>query len=144
MACNKIYQKSSLVAITTRDLTVAENDFITFDFNRVHTGVSISHTDGSNVIRLNSAGLYLVTFDAVYTIGTAGSATVQLLNNGVEVPAVQDTVSGTTAVPRGLHFVTLIEVKPSCVAVNNNAALQVRIDAAGVFDTVAFTAVKQA
>ena len=144
MACNKIYQKSSLVAVTTRDLTVAADDYINFDYNRVRTGVSISHAEGSNVIRLNSAGLYLVAFDGDFTIGTAGSARVQLLNNGVIVPGAEDVVSGTTAVPRGMHFVTLIEVKPSCCAIDNSAALSVTIDVAGEFEGVAITVVKQA
>ena len=143
MAC-KCYQKSSLVAVTTRDLTVAADDYINFDYNRVHTGVSISHADGSSVVRLNSPGLYLVTFDGTFTIGTAGSAKVQLYNKGVAVPAAEDTVSGTTAVPRGLHFTTVIDVRPSCCAVDNSAALSVGIDSAGVFSAVAITVVKQA
>lgn len=143
MAC-KCYQKSSLVAITTRDATVEANDFVVFDINRVHTGVSIAHSEGSTVVRLNSAGLYLVSFDGDYTIGTAGSANVILLNNGVPVAGVQDTVSGTTAVPRGLHFTTVIEVKPSCCMVDNTAALQVQIDSAGVFNAASITVVKQA
>ena len=143
MAC-KCFQKSSLVAVTTRDLTVTAGDYINFDYNRVHTGVSISHAEGSNIVRLNSPGLYLVAFDGNFTIGTAGSATVQLYNNGVAVPAAADVVSGTTAVPRGMHFVTVIEVKPSCCAVDNSAALSVSIDSIGVFDSAAITVVKQA
>ena len=143
MAC-KCFQKSSLVAVTTRDLTVAAGDYINFDYNRVDTGKSISHADGSSVVRLNSPGLYLVTFDGTFTIGTAGSATVQLYNKGVAVPAAEDTVSGTTAVPRGLHFTTLIDVRPSCCAVSNEAALSVGIDVAGEFSDVAITVVKQA
>ena len=143
MAC-KCYQKSSLVAVTTRDLIVAADDYINYDYNRIHTGTSISHADGSSVVRLTSPGLYLVIFDGTFTIGTAGSATVQLFNKGVAVPAAADTVSGTTAVPRGLHFATLIDVRPSCCAVSNDAALSVSIDSAGVFDSVGITVVKQA
>lgn len=143
MAC-KCYQKSSLVAVTTRDLIVAADDYINFDYNRLHTGVSISHADGSNVVRLNSPGLYLVTFDGTFTIGTAGSATVQLYNKGVAVPAAEDTVSGTTAVPRGLHFSTIIDVKPSCCAVTNDAALSVGINVAGEFSAAAINVVKLA
>lgn len=133
-----------MVAITTRDLTVAADDYINFDYNRIHTGASISHADGSNVIRLNNPGLYLVIFDGTFTIGTAGSATVQLYNKGVIVPAAEDTVSGTTAVPRGLHFSTLIDVRPSCCVVDNTAALQVQIDSAGEFSAASITVVKQA
>lgn len=143
MAC-KCYQKSSLVAITTRDLTVEADAYIPFDVNRIQTGVSISHAEGSNVVRLISPGLYLVSFDGDFTIETAGSVSVLLLNNGVVVPGVQDTVSGTTAVPRGLHFTTVIEVKPSCCAVNNSAVLQVQINAAGTFSNANITVVKQA
>lgn len=143
MAC-RCYQKSSLVAVTTRDVDVAANDFVTFDINRVRTGVSISHAEGSTIVRLNSPGLYLVSFDGDYTIGTAGSANVILLNNGVAVPGVQDTVSGTTVVPRGLHFTTVIDVKPSCCMIDNTAALQVQIDSAGTFNAASITVVKLA
>lgn len=143
MACRN-YQKSSLVAVTTRDVDVAANDFVTFDINRVRTGVSISHAEGSTIVRLNSPGLYLVSFDGDYTIGTAGSANVVLLNNGVAVPGVQDTVSGTTVVPRGLHFTTVIDVKPSCCMIDNTAALQVQIDSAGTFNAASITVVKLA
>ena len=143
MTC-KCYQKSSLVAVTNRDLNVVAGDYINFDYNRLHTGVSISHADGSSVVRLNSPGLYLGTFDGTFTIGVAGSATVQLYNKGVAVPAAEDTVSGTTAVPRGLHFATLIDVKPSCCAVENNAALSVNISADGVFSAASINVLKVA
>lgn len=143
MAC-KCYQKSSLVTITTRDALVAADDFVVFDVNRLHTGVSITHNEGSTVVRLNNPGIYLVSFDGDYTIGTAGSANVILLNNGVAVPGVQDTVSGTTAVPRGFHFTTVIEVKPSCCMIDNSAALQVQVDSAGTFNNASMIVVKQA
>lgn len=143
MAC-RCFQKSSLVGVTTRDLTVAAGDYISYDYNRILTGASISHADGSSVVRLNGPGLYLVVFDGTFTIGTAGSATVQLFNKGVAVPAAEDTVSGTTAVPRGLHFATIIDVKPSCCAVDNNAALNVSIDADGVFSSATIAVVKLA
>ena len=143
MAC-KCYQKSSLEAITTRELAVNEGDYISFDINRIHTGTSISHAEGSPVVRLNSAGLYLVSFDGDFTITTAGSVSVQLLNKGVAVPGVQDTVSGTTAVPRGLHFTTLINVMPNCCAVDNSANLAVTISDAGTFSNANLTVVKMA
>ena len=143
MAC-RCYQKSTLVAIATREINVVAGDYITYDINRVHTGVSISHAEGSNVIRLNKAGLYLVIFDGVFTIGTAGSVNVQLFNRGVEVAGAEDTVSGTTTVPRGMHFATLIEVKPSCCAIDNEAVLQVQIDSDGVMNNASITVVKEA
>jgi len=144
MAC-KYYQKSSLVAVTTRDILVNAGEYIDFDINRIHTGVSISHADGSSVVRLNGAGLYLVSFDGDFTItAVGGSANVQLFNNGVAVPGAQDTVSGTTSVPRGLHFTTLINVKPSCCAIDNAAALQVLIDTDGTINNASITVVKVA
>lgn len=144
MACCKCYQKSTLVAVTTRDVAVLAGDYVEYDINRVHTGVSISHVEGNSVVRLISPGLYLVTFDGDFTVATAGSVNVQLLNNGEFVPGAQDTVSGTTVVPRGLHFTTIIEVRPSCCAVNNNSALQVQVDSAGTFNNANITVVKLA
>lgn len=143
MAC-KCFQKSSLATITTRDLGVVAGDFIEFDINRVHTGVSISHAEGSGVIHLNSAGLYLVTFDGDFVIGTSGAVTVQLLRNGVIVPGAENTAQAVANVPYGVHFTTLINVLPSCCAVDNKAALQIQVSAIGTFNNASLTVVKEA
>lgn len=143
MAC-KCYQKSSLVAITTRDAAVDAGDYVNFDINRVHTGVSISHAEGSSVVRLNSPGLYLVTFDGDFTIGTSGAVTVQLFNKSVIIPGAENTAQAVANVPYGVHFTTVIDVRPSCCAVDNAAALQIQVSAAGTFNNASITVVKMA
>ena len=143
MAC-KCYQKSSLVATTIRDLAVDVGDYVQFDVNRVHTGVSISHAEGGSVIRLNSPGLYMLTFDGDFTIGTSGAVTVQLYNKGVMVQGAENTAQAVANVPYGIHFTTIINVLPNCCAVDNTSALQIQVSAAGEFNNASITVVKLA
>lgn len=138
MAC-KCFQKSSLAAHSTTDQPITAGGLVSFATNRILTGTGIRHFAGSPSIELKKPGLYLVAFDGTFTIGTAGSAVAQLYNNGIAVPGVEDTVSGTTAVPRGMHFTTIVEVKPSCCAVDNATTLTVGVDVDGNFGSSAIT-----
>ena len=144
MACNKCYQKSSLVAVTTRDLTVATGDYVEFDVNRVKTGISIAHTEGSGIIRLNGAGLYLIAFDCDFDVETSGAVSVQLYDRGVAVLGAEATAQAVADTPRNLHFTTLIDVKPSCCAIDNSSVLNIQISAAGTIINANITVVKQA
>lgn len=126
-----IIQKSSLVAISPAGQALIVGQAVHYDTVRVHTGRSIEFNQGGTNIALNSAGLYLVMFDGDFTIGTTGAVTFQLFNNGVAVPGAEDVVQATEAVPIGIHFATLLEVKPSCCAVDNTANLVIQTNAVG-------------
>lgn len=144
MACNKCYQKSSLVAVTTRDLNVLAGDYVELDINRVLTGISISHAEGSSIIRINSAGLYLIAFDCDFDIATSGPVSVQLYDKGVAVLGAEATAQAVADTPRNLHFTTLVDVKPSCCAIDNSSVLNIQISAAGTIINANITVVKQA
>lgn len=144
MTCNKCYQKSSLVAVTIRDVDVEIGDYVEFDVNRVHTGTSISHAEGSGIIRLNGAGLYLISFNCDFDITTSGAVTVQLYDKGVAVLGAEATAQAVADTPRNLHFTTLIDVKPSCCAIDNASVLNIQISAAGTIINANITVVKQA
>lgn len=123
--------KSSLVAIAPAGQALIVGSPVSFDTVRVHTGCAIGFNAGGSAITLKSAGLYLLIFDGDFTITTTGAVTFQLFNNNIAVAGAGDTVQATQATPIGVHFATLIEVKPSCCAVDNTAALQVITTAGG-------------
>ena len=73
-------------------------------------------------IELRKTGRYLVQFDGEF--GTATGATVQMYNNGVIVPdAVGTTDATATTDNQPIAFNTIVEVLPSCCAVDNTARL---------------------
>lgn len=129
MACK--INTSSLVAISPAGQALIVGSPVQYDAVRVHTGSAIGFNAGGSTIYLNKAGLYLVMFDADFVISTTGAVTFQLFDNGVAVTGAEDTVQATQAVPAGIHFCTLVEVKPSCCAVDNTMQLQVQTTAIG-------------
>lgn len=115
--------KSTLDAYTQAAQTVEQNGLISFD-NAKRTGCSIEFVPGSTQINL-SAGLYLIIFSAYGAeSGTSGDITVQLNNNGVQVPgAISSVNSAATTDLEPLSFSKIICVAPSCACVKNNAVL---------------------
>ena len=138
------FNKSSLSTYTTADVVVAAGDFVRFDINRVHTGCSIKHCPGSTVITLASAGLYSGAFNANFTALASGPVTFQLYRNGVAVPGAEATHQATLNVPIAVAFPIQELVRPSCVAIDNTAVLQVEVSAAGTINTANIDLVKQA
>ena len=138
------YSKSSLSTYSTADQTVAAGDFIKFDINRVHTGCSIRHFPGSAVITLASAGLYSGAFNANFTADASGATTFQLYRNGVAVPGAVAEHQATADVPIAVAFPILELVRPSCVAVDNAATLQIAVSAAGTINAANIDLVKEA
>lgn len=123
MTCNRKYQKSTLTAYTVPVTAEAVNGVLAFA-NRQLTGCSIDFTTGSTTISLTKPGLYLVEFNATVTnAGTTGNVVAQLQKNGVNVPGATATTSSTSTTV--LTFTQIIEVNPSCCAVNNDANLTV-------------------
>lgn len=134
MGCNT-YRKSSLNAFSTSSQTLETNDIVTFSNNSTDTGCSICHAAGTGSIRLNE-GLYLVQFNGTLTTPTAGTATVQLLNNGVVVQgatASQTTAAATDVIT--LSFSTVVQVLKSCCCINNIANLTVQNTGVGTIFT---------
>ena len=126
MACNRKYQKSTLTAYTVPSTAEAVGAILAFA-NRQLTGCSIDFTAGGTTVVLDKPGLYLVEFNAtVANQGTTGNITAQLRKNGVDVPgATATTASASTTDLRTVTFTQIIEVNPSCCAINNDANLTV-------------------
>lgn len=124
-------KKSSLVAISPAGQALLVGSPVQFDSVRIHTGRAIGFVQGGSTVNLLGEGLYLVMFDGDFTITTTGAVTFQLFNNDEAVSGAESTIQATAAVPQGVHFATLLEVKPSCPMIDNFASLQVRTNAIG-------------
>ena len=93
--------------------------------DRILTGCTATR-DGQT-FQLNRPGYYYVTFNAVAAATTTvGDITVELYKNGVAVPGAEATYTATTAGDAySFAFSTIINVPPSCCAVNNTAQLTI-------------------
>lgn len=137
--------KSVLDTYTLTDTAVAANGLLPLEQNQLLIGCAITHTPGSTTIILNEPGLYLVNFDADgYATGETGSFTVQLYNNGVAVPSAVSTSSSTSSTDaETIGFSTIIQVKPSCCAIDNTANLTfVNTGVASTYTTINVNVIK--
>lgn len=106
--------------------TLLPNDLISFANNRIATSCSVSHPAGGTTFTIKRPGLYLVSFHGTASATAAATEpiTVQLMNNGVEVPgALTSELSAAADTPVNLSFTTAIQIRPSCCAVDNEANL---------------------
>lgn len=137
--------KSVLDTYTLTDTAVAANGLLPLEQNQLLIGCAITHTPGSTTIILNEPGLYLVNFDADgYVTGETGSFIVQLYNNGVAVPSAVSTSSSTSSTDaETIGFSTIIQVKPSCCAIDNTANLTfVNTGVASTYTTINVNVIK--
>lgn len=92
---------------------------VPFDVNRILTGCTITHLEGTPSFKLNKCGYYFVSFNADVT-GAAGDVTVQLVSNGEVVPAAEATVTLAAATDTAnVSFSTIVKVLPSCAVIDN-------------------------
>lgn len=139
-----IHDKSALTAVNTTTQTVVADGLLTYDTNTVLSGCSITHTAGSNTVKLGKRGLYLVSVNVDLSPTAAGDIAIQLLNNGVVVLGALATVTGAAGDTYSLAFTTLVRVLPSCCAIDNTSNLQVQVTAAGTVTNANIVVVKEA
>ena len=111
---------------TNTPQTIAANDLLSFSVNDILTGCTVLHSSGSTSFKLNRPGFYYVSFTGVGAItgATAGAITVNLLRNGTVVPGATSTQESASATgTRTVNFSKIIQVLPSCCAVNNTTTL---------------------
>lgn len=137
--------KSVLDTYTLTDVTVATNGLLPLEQNYLLTGCAIVHSPGSTTITLQEPGLYLVNFDAEgSTAGGTGGFTAQLHNNGVAVPGATSTSGATSTTDiETIGFSKVIQVKPSCCAIDNTANLTfVSTGADSIYTSITVNVVK--
>lgn len=128
------YKKSTVNAFTNASQVATPGSLLRFDDGQV-TGCSMDFVPGSTTVVIEKPGLYLVEFH-----GTTVAATqTQLLRNNVPVPG---TLQGGTT---HTSFATVIEVPPSCCAVDNSTRLAVQnVGSAATYQNASLTIVKLA
>lgn len=106
--------------------TVNTNGLLNFNIDRIVTGRTVKHADGTPTFTLTRPGYYYVTFNGTITDTAAGNITVQLLNGSTAVPGA--TASATIAAEtdeQSVAFTTIIRVLPSCCAIDNTTNLTI-------------------
>lgn len=113
-------------AYTLTNQLVAIDGLLDFDTNRILTGYTVRHADGTPSFTLTKPGYYYVTFDGTITDTAAGIVTVQLLNGGVAVPGAEASITNAaTTDERSFSFTTIVRVLPSCCAIDNTTTLTI-------------------
>ena len=104
---------------STTSRTIETESAITFDVNRIITGCTVTHIEGTPSFKLNKSGYYFVNFNCDVS-GAAGDVVVQLLSNGNAVPGAEGTSTLAAATDNvNLSFSSIIKVLPSCSAIDN-------------------------
>lgn len=107
---------------TNTSQTIAPEGLLSFATNDVLTGCTVLHSAGSTSFTLKRSGFYYVSFTG--TGATAGAITVNLLKNGVALPGATATQTSASATDiRTVNFSKIVQVLPSCCAINNTTTL---------------------
>lgn len=113
-------------AYSLTDQLVAVDGLLDFDTNRIATGCTVKHIDGTPAFTLTKPGYYYVTFNGTITNTAAGIVTVELLNGGVAVPGAEASITSAAVTDeRSFAFATIVRVLPSCCAIDNTTTLTV-------------------
>lgn len=110
---------------TITSQSVLTNEALAFDATRVKTGCTVTHTDGSKSFSLTKPGFYFITFNGDVSVATAGGVELQLLENGTAVEGASASVTAAINTTYPLSFSTIIQVRPSCRAYDNNSVITV-------------------
>lgn len=109
--------------LSTQDILT--DGLIAFSTNRILTGCTVTHSEGSTTFKLNKPGYYYVSFTGTAaTAGTAGLVTVELQSNGTTVPGAEaSSYSAAAENVVNLSFSTIVKVLPSCGCIDNTVSL---------------------
>ena len=104
------------------------DDLVTFENIRFED-CRVRVTNGST-FTINTPGRYYVYFGGVGSSDTAAATfAVQLIVNGVDVPAVRSEITSAAAGDaQDMSFSTIVNVLPSNCYINNTARIQVQVD----------------
>lgn len=107
---------------TNTSQTIAPEGLLSFATNDVLTGCTVLHSAGSTSFTLKRPGFYYVSFTGTGAI--TGAITVNLLKNGVALPGATATQTSASATDiRTVNFSKIVQVPPSCCAINNTTTL---------------------
>lgn len=124
----------------SKNIDVAANGTVPFNNISLLKGCS-SMIQGSGTIQLNKCGIYQVTVNAAAEGTAASTASIQLRNNGVLMPAAfaSSTVTAVDTI-YDLGFTTLVQVpqnnNPNCIC-----SVPTNIEVVNVGDDVTFDSI---
>lgn len=104
---------------------VAVGGLVSFDTDKIKTGCTVVHSEGTATFKLAKPGYYYISFNAnVAASDTAGDVTIQLRKGLELVPGAVGTTSSTAATDiSNIAFVTIVQVPPSCCVCDNTVTL---------------------
>lgn len=110
---------------TSTSQAVLTGTAVNFNTNKIRTGCTVTHAEGTTTFSLNKPGFYFVSFNGIgSTTADAGDVTIQMYQNGAPVIGALTTNNSTAATDiNNFAFSTIVQVRPNCCAVNNNTSL---------------------
>lgn len=106
--------------------TIAADGLLSFSTNRILTGCTVKHAEGTPTIRLTKPGYYYVNVNATVSDTAAGTITLKLKDGAIDVPGAAASITvGATTDEASLGFTTIVRVLPSCCAIDNTASLTI-------------------
>lgn len=140
LGCN-YNQKSCLKTYNATTQTLTANAPVIYNGNAILTGTAISHVVGSPDIVLKK-GLYQVNISLDVQSNSAGDMGVQLVQDGVVLPADVATITVAEDTVYHISLPSVVYVARCCPLMGS--VLQVRLTAAGMVANANISVVKQA
>lgn len=115
-----------IYSYSDKDQTVDVNAGLVYNFDEVKTSCTVAHTAGTSVFTLARPGYYYVVVSASGAPSAAGDVQLTLYNgaNAISGATALDTSTGTDDIVN-LTIPAIIQVRPSCCAVDNTVYLTV-------------------
>lgn len=134
MACKRSMAKAKLLS----QQVLATGALIPYD--TINTQGCCVEQSGSTGIKIKGEGTYIVIFEATATEGgTAGLLTVQLEKDGTLIPGALSSATSTAATDIVNFAISdVIELKRSCLCIDNSATITVVNSGTGATFTNAY------
>lgn len=121
-----------LFTINATSQTLATGENVVFNNNSIQTNGTSTHALGTAPISLNCPGVYIIHVTATATRAAAGTATLQLYGNNIEVVGGEASESIAAADDIvNLHFTAAVRVLPNCPALISNLPMAITVQNTG-------------
>lgn len=109
--------------------TVGIGEDLTFNVNEIATGCTVTHAAGTTTFTFNKPGFYYLTFNGVASATAAATEpiVVEIFNGATAIPgALTSALSAAIDTPTSLSITTIVQVRPSCAAIDNTVSITIR------------------
>lgn len=118
-----------IYSYTITPQTVGVDENVNFEFDGVKTGCTVVHAPDTTTFTFTKPGFYYVTFNGVASATAAATApiVVELYDGANAIPgALSSALSAAVDTPVVLSISTILQVRPSCPAIDNSVSLVVK------------------